>query len=139
MAQIHQVKRGKISNGMQGVEIVHKTGAKAEVALFGATCVSYSTSTGRPVLFVSEKSLLDESKPIRGGIPIVFPQFSNGDIPNDMPNESVTPVIHADMPSHGFARRMVWEIETSEIESANPTVVFLLVSSEYTRTLWYES
>jgi glucose-6-phosphate 1-epimerase len=42
------------------------------VHLYGATVTSWKTG-GQEQLFVSEKAHLDGSKPIRGGIPVVFP------------------------------------------------------------------
>lgn len=49
-------------------------------------------------LFVSSKSPLDGSKPIRGGIPVVFPIFG----PPNRPE-------HSKMSQHGFARSTVWK------------------------------
>lgn len=66
----------------------------AKVTLFGATVLSF-TIRGSEVLFVSKDAILDHSKPIRGGIPIVFPQFGAG---------------NGALPSHGFARTSIWKI-----------------------------
>ena len=48
------------------------TGDSIEVLLFGAGVLSWK-SNGRENLFVSDAATLDGSKPVRGGIPIVFP------------------------------------------------------------------
>ena len=48
------------------------TGETIEVLLFGAHVISWK-SGGRENLFLSEKAHLDGSKPVRGGIPLVFP------------------------------------------------------------------
>jgi len=45
------------------------------------------------VFFVSEKAVYDGETAIRGGIPVVFPQFGPGELPN-----------------HGFARTSNWDI-----------------------------
>lgn len=60
------------------IEIVHSSGAKVVVDLFGATVVSWILPSGKEMLYLS--SLADRSgkSPIRGGIPVIFPQFSNG-------------------------------------------------------------
>lgn len=42
-----------------------------KVHLHGATVISWSRN-GKELLFLSSKALLDGSKPIRGGIPLVF-------------------------------------------------------------------
>jgi glucose-6-phosphate 1-epimerase len=79
------------------IEIVHsKSGAKAEVYAYGATVTSFVTSSGRELLFLSKTAKLDGSKAIRGGIPLVFPQFGQPD---------------TRMPQHGFARCNLWTVE----------------------------
>ena len=67
---------------------------KASVTLFGATVLSFSIGE-KEILFLSEKAVLNGTKPIRGGIPIVFPHFGAGD---------------GTLPSHGFARTSMWKI-----------------------------
>ena len=46
-------------------------------------------------LFVSKRSVFDGKKPIRGGIPFVFPVFGSSTI----------------LPQHGFARIVRWQLE----------------------------
>lgn len=55
------------------IEATLPTGESVTVHLFGATVTSWKFANGQEQLFVSEKAHLDGSKPIRGGIPIVFP------------------------------------------------------------------
>ncbi|KIW12309.1 hypothetical protein PV08_09586 [Exophiala spinifera] len=75
------------------------TGDSVTVYLYGATVTSWKTSNGKEQLFLSDAAVLDGSKPIRGGIPLVFPVF--GPPPKD----------HAtgQLPQHGFARTSHWE------------------------------
>lgn len=49
------------------------TGERVEVLLYGATVISWKSSNGKENLFLSSKAQLDGSKPVRGGIPLVFP------------------------------------------------------------------
>lgn len=49
------------------------TGERVEVLLHGATVISWKSSTGKENIFLSSKAHLDGSKPVRGGIPLVFP------------------------------------------------------------------
>ncbi|EDN10389.1 predicted protein [Histoplasma mississippiense (nom. inval.)] len=51
------------------------SGDSVIVNLLGATVVSWKLANGDEQLFLSEKAVLDGSKPIRGGIPLVFPVF----------------------------------------------------------------
>jgi hypothetical protein len=43
------------------------------VLLHGATVTSWKNSDGTENLWLSDKAILDGSKPVRGGIPVVFP------------------------------------------------------------------
>lgn len=48
------------------------TGDSVEVLLFGASVISWKTA-GKERLWLSSAAKLDGSKPVRGGIPVVFP------------------------------------------------------------------
>jgi len=48
------------------------TGDSVEVLLYGATVISWKAN-GRENIWVSDAAKLDGSKPVRGGVPIVFP------------------------------------------------------------------
>ncbi len=78
-------------------KITHSaSGASCTVHDFGATVISFKTDSGRECLFVSRDAIQDGSKPIRGGIPLVFPQFGQ-------PNPA--------MPQHGFLRTNFWRVD----------------------------
>jgi len=70
------------------------------INLYGATVTSWKLSNGSEQIFLSDSAHLDGSKPIRGGIPLVFPVFG------PPPKEG-----HATskLPQHGFARNNYWE------------------------------
>jgi len=73
------------------------SGAAIKIHPYGATVLSYSSGkNGKEHLFVSESAVLDGTKPVRGGIPVVFPIFGP-------PSDSAST-----MPQHGFARRNFW-------------------------------
>ncbi|KAI8060218.1 galactose mutarotase-like domain-containing protein [Gongronella butleri] len=76
------------------VTLAHPSGSSVQVALFGATVTSWKVG-GEERLFVSEKAILDGTKAIRGGIPLVFPIFG------------VKSQIA--LPQHGFARNSYWD------------------------------
>ena len=68
--------------GQPNVTVEHGTvtaslpsGDSVVVNLFGATVTSWKTggADGSEQLFLSEKAVLDGSKAVRGGIPVVFP------------------------------------------------------------------
>jgi glucose-6-phosphate 1-epimerase len=74
------------------VEITHQ-GSTCTIYLIGATVTSWVVG-GKEKLFVSKQALYDGSKPIRGGIPLVFPHFGT--------------VEGSPMPQHGFARNSLY-------------------------------
>ncbi|PYH92894.1 galactose mutarotase-like protein [Aspergillus ellipticus CBS 707.79] len=81
------------------VEATLPTGESVTIHLYGATVTSWKLTSGKEQLFVSEKASLDGSKPIRGGIPVVFPVFG------PPPSNHATSAL----PQHGFARNSTWE------------------------------
>jgi glucose-6-phosphate 1-epimerase len=93
-------------------EIKHSaSGASIKIHALGATIVSYIDGTGHENLFVSETAIMDGSKPIRGGIPTVFPIFG----PPELAGST--------MPQHGFTRRNVWtETKSYDNEASAGTV-----------------
>jgi glucose-6-phosphate 1-epimerase len=62
-----------ISHNNSRVSAVLPTGESIEVLLFGATILSWKGKNGDEKLWLSEKAVLDGSKAVRGGIPLVFP------------------------------------------------------------------
>jgi glucose-6-phosphate 1-epimerase len=83
------------------------TGATCTIHEHGATVLSYVNAKGRDLLFVSNKAVLDGSKAIRGGIPLVFPIF--GPPPNKAGSNEGTEK-QSTMPQHGFARNNKWTL-----------------------------
>lgn len=55
------------------IEASLPSGQSVTVLLYGATVTSWKLANGEEQLFLSEKAHLDGSKPVRGGIPVVFP------------------------------------------------------------------
>ncbi|MBZ2207661.1 D-hexose-6-phosphate mutarotase [Massilia soli] len=79
---------------LPAVRIEGPDGAVAIVTLYGAHLVSWVTSDGQERIFCSAKSSLDGSRAIRGGVPVIFPQFAARG--NGM--------------RHGFARVSTWRL-----------------------------
>lgn len=86
------------------------SGDSVQVYLYGATVTSWKTSDGTERLFLSTAADLSGKKPIRGGIPLVFPVF--GPPPKDHATSQLA--------QHGFARNSVWEfLGKNSSESTN--------------------
>lgn len=87
------------SHNNERVSAVLPTGDSVEVLLHGATVISWKDASGAEKLWVSDAAKLDGSKPVRGGIPLVFPVF--GSVPDHAATSS--------LPQHGFARNAKWD------------------------------
>lgn len=62
-----------IDNEAGRVTATLPTGESVEILLHGATVISWKDAKGDEKLWLSEKAVLDGSKAVRGGIPLVFP------------------------------------------------------------------
>mmetsp|Transcript_6533 Transcript_6533/g.21125 ORF Transcript_6533/g.21125 Transcript_6533/m.21125 type:complete len:401 (+) Transcript_6533:74-1276(+) len=88
-----------IGGGLKGVEVIDNTsGARVKVAYHGGNLCSYRATDGKEKLFHSKKAKTDMSKPLRGGVPVVFPQFGAGPLSQ-----------------HGFARTSMWTLCDGEL------------------------
>ncbi|MEM6314515.1 MAG: D-hexose-6-phosphate mutarotase [Planctomycetota bacterium] len=83
--------------------------------LNGAHLTRWHPPGHEPVLFMSERAVLEPGKAIRGGVPICFPWFGG-----------------AGDPSHGFARISPWSAEIG----SDDRVSFSLIDNEATRDTW---
>lgn len=74
--------------------------ATAEVYLHGAHVTGFQKNGEPPLLFMSQSSWFADGKPIRGGVPVIFPWFG--------PREG--------LPAHGTARIVEWELMGTSAE-----------------------
>ena len=49
------------------------SGESIEILLYGATIISWKDAKGDEKLWLSDAAVLDGSKAVRGGVPLVFP------------------------------------------------------------------
>lgn len=107
--------------GLPKVVIIAADGARAEVYLHGAHVTSWVPAGDTERLFVSPRSAFAPDSAIRGGIPVVFPQFAN----------------EGPLPKHGFARNMVWQLVSTSPNGADVgEAIFRLSSSAATEAIW---
>ncbi|MFC5570233.1 D-hexose-6-phosphate mutarotase [Lysobacter yangpyeongensis] len=76
------------------LRLVGRDGATALVALHGAHVLSWIPADGRERLFLSARAHYGAGTAIRGGIPVIFPQFAG----------------RGALPKHGFARTTPWRL-----------------------------
>jgi D-hexose-6-phosphate mutarotase len=114
------IKYKTLGNGFNYIE-VSNTHAQAKIALQGAHVFEYKSKDKPALLWLSPKAYFEESKAIRGGIPICFPWF--GKHKED-----------ASLPQHGFARTALWKLVLEE-ELADDSTHIQLKLSHTTDTL----
>ena len=97
-------------------------GARAEVRHDGAHVTSWRpVPDARERLFLSARTEFREGIAIRGGIPVIFPQFA----------------AEGPLPRHGFARTMRWAFDGEERASDGDAIArFSLRDSDATRAVW---
>jgi len=115
------------NNKLVKAALKHGSGSLAEVYLHGAHVTSWKTTNAKgelqEQLFLSEKSIFAADKAIRGGIPIIFPQFGPGKIQ-----------------SHGFARNVDWTVSKTSLTLDGAVFLQLeLKDTEQTRKVWPHS
>jgi glucose-6-phosphate 1-epimerase len=95
-------------------------GARADIYLYGAHVVSWIPAGDDDCLFLSRASQFRCGEPIRGGIPVIFPQFG----------------LSGPLPLHGLVRLMTWEFAGVEYLGNQASAVFRLRDTEESLNLW---
>jgi glucose-6-phosphate 1-epimerase len=110
------------NGGLQKVRITSPE-AEGEIYLHGAHVTSWKPAGREEVLFLSSKSLWEDGRAIRGGIPICFPWFGNK---SDDPKA----------PAHGFVRTKAWQLDSIAQAEDGVTVSMFTESGEDTKRWW---
>jgi glucose-6-phosphate 1-epimerase len=101
--------------------------ATAEISLYGAHLLSYIPKGEKDILWMSEQSLFETGKAIRGGVPICFPWFG--------PHQT-----DKNKPQHGFARLQEWNLAAvDQSDNETITVSLSLQESPFSLELWPNS
>ncbi|NMG46971.1 D-hexose-6-phosphate mutarotase [Azoarcus communis] len=98
-------------------------GASAIVSLFGGQVLSWTPRGGKEWLYLSETAKFDRSTPIRGGVPVCFPQFAD----------------LGKLPKHGFVRTVDWMLADRRVDKDFALIQLRLEDSAETRALWNHS
>lgn len=101
---------------MDVIRLTHPSGSTADVYPYGAHVTSWVPAGGGEALFLSRAAKFQAGTSIRGGVPVIFPQFA-----------AMGP-----LPKHGFARTEVWE----RMDESDSAATLRLRDNERTRALW---
>ncbi|WP_338431443.1 D-hexose-6-phosphate mutarotase [Synechococcus elongatus] len=85
---------------------------------YGGQVLSWQPAGGQERFFLSDRSLYGPGKAIRGGIPVIFPQFSD----------------RGSLPKHGFARDRAWTL--LQLDAAAGYAELELRDSAETLQIW---
>ena len=115
---MNQVTVGQ--GGLPKVALTSLDGAHAEIYLHGAHVTSWRPAGDTERLYLSPHALFRPGAAIRGGVPIIFPQFAG----------------FGPLPKHGFARSMAWTFAGAEQGDSATTARFTLAADAFTRNIW---
>ncbi|GAC1630796.1 MAG: D-hexose-6-phosphate mutarotase [Nevskia sp.] len=103
------------------ITVAAADGARAVIQAQGAQLTSWRPAGGEDGLFLSARAVLDGSLPIRGGVPVIFPQFA----------------AEGPLARHGFARLRRWTLLAQGRDAeGRGTARWPLIDDEATRRLW---
>jgi glucose-6-phosphate 1-epimerase len=108
-------------HGLPAVRLTAPDGSSAIVTLHGAHVVSWKTPQGVEQLYLSPNTRFESGHAIRGGVPVVFPQFNTRGV----------------LPRHGFARTCRWAVvEDADGAPDACSVTLALQSHKVIKSLW---
>lgn len=120
---MHELKQFEIPGHLSFLEgegglikiVIDTAVSDAEIYLHGAHVTHFQKKGEEPILFMSAASDFALEKPIRGGVPIIFPWFGSRD----------------GLPAHGFARLVAWTLrETSQLPDGSVCLHFRMPTTE---------
>jgi glucose-6-phosphate 1-epimerase len=99
--------------GFPFVRLSHHSGYSTTVSEYGGQILSWMSPEEREFLFVSSAAIYQNGKAIRGGIPVCFPQFGKGSLPQ-----------------HGFARTKRWSIVREHVSTTDAVSITLRLTPD---------
>lgn len=106
--------------GQPAVRFATANGASAIVSLMGAQILSWIPAGGVERLYLSPNAVHDGHTPVRGGIPVCFPQFAN----------------LGPLPKHGLLRTLPWQLVEQRAGDTYAHATLRITDSDATRALW---
>jgi glucose-6-phosphate 1-epimerase len=107
-------------DGHPAVALRALDGARATVLLHGGHLVSWIPAGGVEQLYLSPTSQYGEGQAVRGGVPVIFPQFAS----------------RGTLPKHGLLRTRRWEYVEMPAHGKHAQAVLRIAADDDTRRLW---
>ena len=107
-------------NGHPAVALRAPDGARATILLHGGHLVSWIPAGGDEQLYLSPTSEYGEGQAVRGGVPVIFPQFAT----------------RGTLPRHGLLRTRGWQLDESPAHGQHAQAVLRFVADDETRKIW---
>ena len=114
----------KTASGLVVAQVTAPT-AEATIYTMGAHLTHWKPKGQAPAIFLSQHTEFEPGKPIRGGVPVVFPWFSER-------HDGKTG------PQHGFARTTVWELASAMMAGDDLHLLWTLEPDEVSRGLGFD-
>jgi glucose-6-phosphate 1-epimerase len=109
---------------------VRSPAAEATIYLQGAHLTHWKPAGEAPAIFLSQKAEFVAGKPIRGGVPIVFPWFGDRQPDPRQPGKTG--------PQHGFARISEWDVAFAGMSGDDVHLAFTLAPNELSHSLGFD-
>ncbi|MET0208690.1 MAG: D-hexose-6-phosphate mutarotase, partial [Burkholderiaceae bacterium] len=106
--------------GLEAIELTAPDGARATLLLHGAHLVSWTPAGADEQLYLSPRSAFATGQAVRGGVPVIFPQFST----------------RGPLQRHGFARGKPWQLVSAESGKDDALAVLRLTDDAASRMVW---
>ncbi|MDC8784966.1 D-hexose-6-phosphate mutarotase [Roseateles koreensis] len=107
-------------HGMDAIVLESPDGARATILLHGGHIVSWVPAGGAEQFYLSPQSAFASGQAVRGGVPVIFPQFAG----------------RGPLQKHGFARSKPWQLVLAEQTSEDALAVLRLTDDAATRMFW---
>jgi len=118
--QADSIIRETGNGGLERITLRHDSGSALEVYSYGAHITSFRSPVHGEILYLSPTAEFRLGKAIRGGVPLIFPQFGPGPLP-----------------SHGFARNSLWTVISSGTRPGGEVwITFGLRTNDETKKIW---
>jgi glucose-6-phosphate 1-epimerase len=89
------------------------------ICLHGGHLIDFQPTNKDPIIWLSENTLFQTDKAIRGGVPICWPWFGK-----------------AENPSHGFARTQEWQLDAQFEDEMGVTLELVLTDNTESLSIW---